>query len=153
MSLNVWGTILTTRQETLSAVEDLALARRFDGTTWINQGRGAASASIAEPHSARDWSPDKEVGTWIKKLEDVPNAVASVFEADRITEREMLALGIEGLRLLGVERTSILCLLWEEIGRLERADAGRTAPAAPPFLKHSPYCFRKILNYLWSVWK
>ena len=46
ISLNVWGTILTTRREMLCAVEDSALARQFDGATWTDQGRGAASVLV-----------------------------------------------------------------------------------------------------------
>ena len=80
----------------------------------------------------------------------MPDAVASIFEADGITGREMLALGIEGLRSIGVERTGTACLLREEISRLERADAGWTAAAAPMLLKHSSYYFGKIVDYLRS---
>ncbi|KAL7535769.1 LOW QUALITY PROTEIN: hypothetical protein ACHAXR_006719 [Thalassiosira sp. AJA248-18] len=50
---------------------------------------------------------------------------------------------MEGLKTLGVQRTGTLCLLLDEIKKLQRASLN-----CVPFFEHSPYCFGKIIDHL-----
>ena len=64
-------------------------------------------------------------------------------EENEITGRELLAMSMEGLKMVGIERAGTLCLLLEEIKVLKQASQDVTT-----LIEHSPYCFGKILDYL-----
>jgi hypothetical protein len=69
--------------------------------------------------------------------------VGIVLYENEINGRELLAMNIDGLERLGVTRAGTFCLLLKEIGKLER-----TSLDSVTLIKHSPYCFGKILDYL-----
>ena len=62
---------------------------------------------------------------------------------NEIAGKELLALSMEGLKMMGIERAGTLCLLLNEIGELKRASQDIVT-----LIEHSPYCFDKILNHL-----
>ncbi len=62
---------------------------------------------------------------------------------NEITGRELLALNIDGLKMMGIRRAGTLCLLLKEIENLEKACRDFAS-----MIEHSPYCFGKILDHL-----
>lgn len=56
---------------------------------------------------------------------------------------ELLALKKDGLIMLGITRPGTVCVLLDEIKKLEKACHGFVT-----LIEHSPYCFGKILDYL-----
>ena len=133
VTLNISGTSMATKRSTLRVFEESALARQFDDSTW--QERSDDTDWV-------NWTPDM-VHVWVKNVDGIPNEVADKFKENEITGRELLTLGIEGLKMLGIERTGTICLLLAEINKLEKANQ-----ITAPFFEHSPYCFGKILDYL-----
>mmetsp|Transcript_13973 Transcript_13973/g.30342 ORF Transcript_13973/g.30342 Transcript_13973/m.30342 type:complete len:591 (-) Transcript_13973:252-2024(-) len=129
VTLNVGGTIMVTERSTLCTAEDSVLAQQFDDSKWTEQG--CNNLCVAE------WTPD-DVSAWIEKIEGVPSDVSKIFEENEITGRELLALGIAGLKLLGIRRSGTVCLLLQEMEKLQNV----------ALIEHSPYCFGKILDYL-----
>jgi len=132
ITLNVSGTLMTTKRSTLRVFEESVLACQFDDTTWTDQN-GC---------KVKEWTPT-EIYKWVGKIEGIPDTVAVLFKENDITGRELLALSIEGLKMIGIERAGTLCLLLEEIKKL-RQDNLDTAP----FFEQSPYCFGKLIDYL-----
>mmetsp|Transcript_2675 Transcript_2675/g.4134 ORF Transcript_2675/g.4134 Transcript_2675/m.4134 type:complete len:599 (+) Transcript_2675:98-1894(+) len=132
--LNVSGTMMVTKRSTLQAAEDSALAQQFDDSKWTEQGRNAPRI--------KEWAPD-DVFCWTKSIDDISDDVANVFVENEITGNELLALNMEGLKMIGIERAGTLCLLLEEIKMLKQASSD-----AVTLVEHSPYCFGKILDYL-----
>ena len=62
---------------------------------------------------------------------------------NEITGRELLALNVDGLKMMGIERAGTLCLIVDEIKMLEQVSQDNVT-----LIEHSPYCFGKILDYL-----
>jgi hypothetical protein len=133
IALNVSGTPMVTRRSTLRAIEDSVLAQQFDDSKWNEQGYSSVRV--------KKWSSD-EVCAWAKNIEGIQEDVGSVFKRNNITGCELLALNMDGLRMLGIERAGTLCLLKKEIETLEKASQAVT------LIDHCPYCFGKILDYL-----
>ena len=133
IALNVSGTPLVTRRSTLRAIEDSVLAQQFDDSKWNEQGYSSVRV--------KKWLPD-EVCAWAKNIEGIQEDVGSVFKRNNITGCELLALNMDGLRMLGIERAGTLCLLKKEIETLEKTSQVVT------LIDHCPYCFGKILDYL-----
>mmetsp|Transcript_10165 Transcript_10165/g.18255 ORF Transcript_10165/g.18255 Transcript_10165/m.18255 type:complete len:607 (+) Transcript_10165:201-2021(+) len=130
IALNVSGTIMITTRSTLQAIEDSVLAQQFDDSKWTDQG-GCSSRSVKE------WSPG-DVRAWAESIGGIPENVVNSFEENEITGRELLALGIGGLKSIGVKRAGTVYLLVDEIKKLKKLT----------LIEHSPYCFGKILDYL-----
>lgn len=128
--LNVSGTAMATKRSTLRVFEESVLARQFDDSTWTDQN---------DP-KVKEWTPD-EVFKWAETIEGIPDNVASLFKDNDITGRELLTLGMDGLKMLGIERTGTVCLLLHEIKQLEKNSRGIS------LFEHSPYCFGKIIDY------
>jgi len=91
-----------------------------------------------------EWTPS-DVSSWIESIAAIPGDVGSVFIESGITGRELLALNMEGLKMIGVNRPGTLCLLAEEIQLLKQASLD-----VATLIEHSPYCFDKIIEYLRS---
>ena len=132
VTLNVSGTIMVTKRATLCIAEDSVLAQQFDDTKWTEQGY----------IHVNEWTPD-DVYVWARKIDDVSDEVAIMFVENDITGNQLLALNMEGLKLIGIERPGIQCLLLKEIGKLETASQDVST-----FVEHGPYCFGKILDHL-----
>jgi len=130
--LNVSGTIMATNRSTLQIAEDSVLAQQFDDSKW-KQGNTSC---------VKDWTPD-DVRSWAYSIDNIPDEVANVFVENEIKGNELLALGIEGLKVIGIHRTGTVYLLSKEIEKLERDSLD-----AVTLIEHSPYCFGKILDYL-----
>ncbi|KAL7546934.1 hypothetical protein ACHAWF_010264 [Thalassiosira exigua] len=134
MSLNVSGTMMVTKRSTLCSVEDSALAQQFDDTKWTQQGSGTADVS--------EWTP-VDVVSWAEKIKGIQEDVVGILKKNGINGCELMALGVEGLKEIGVERTATAYLLMEEIKSLKQASSDIVT-----LVEHSPYCFGKILDYL-----
>ena len=85
----------------------------------------------------KEWTPE-EVSSWAKSIDGIPEEVSVTLYENEITGKELLALSIEGLKMIGIERAGTLCLLLKEIEKLDKG----------LLIEHSPYCFGKILNHL-----
>ncbi|KAL7550579.1 hypothetical protein ACHAWF_013797 [Thalassiosira exigua] len=134
VTLNVSGSIMTTKRSTLQTIEDSVLAQQFNAAKWTQQGRNAQMVD--------KWKPE-DVSAWARNIDNVSDDVAEIFIKNNIAGNELLALKKDGLLTLGITRTGTVCLLLEEIKKLERSNKGAAA-----FIEHSPYCFGKILDYL-----
>jgi hypothetical protein len=132
--LNVSGTVMTARRCTLCTVEDSVLAQQFNDSKWTEQGCNSPRV--------KEWMPD-EVSTWAKSIDGLPDEVSVTLYENEITGEELLALSIEGLKMMGIERAGTLCLLLKEIEKLDKASQDIVT-----LIEHSPYCFGKILNHL-----
>ena len=78
-----------------------------------------------------------------KKIDGISDEVAIIFVENDIIGNELLALNMEGLKMIGIERAGTLCLLLEEIKKLKQASQDVST-----LIEHSPYCFGKILDHL-----
>ena len=134
VTLNVSGTTMVTKRATLCSVEESSLAQQFDDTKWTEQG--------SSTNRVKEWTPN-EVCDWAKKIDDISDEVAHIFVENEITGNELLALTIDGLKMIGIERAGTVCLLLKEIKSLEKASQD-----VATLIEHSPYCFGKILDYL-----
>ena len=90
----------------------------------------------------KEWTPG-DVYAWAKQIDDISDEVAIMFEENDITGNQLLALNMEGLKMIGIERAGILCLLLEEIKKLKQASQDVST-----LIEHGPYCFGKILDHL-----
>jgi hypothetical protein len=134
VALNVSGNIMATTRSALCTIEDSVLAQQFDDTKWTEQGNSGTRA--------KEWSPD-EVKTWAKSIDGLPDDVSITLHENKITGLELLALGLDGLKMIGIERAGTVCLLLKEIEKLEKESR-----IIVTLIEHSSYCFGKILNYL-----
>jgi hypothetical protein len=134
VALNVSGTMMITTRSTLSAAEDSVLAQQFDSSKWTEQGCSAAGV--------KEWTPD-QVNTWAKSIEGLPEDVSIMLYENEITGRELLAMNIDALKMMGFVRVGTVALLLKEIETLEKANEHIAT-----FIAHSPYCFGKLLDYL-----
>ena len=132
MTLNVCGTLMSTRLQTLLLSKDFALASKF--SSLVNESSNSKAI--------KEWSP-KDVVAWLSKLEGIPESVVKDFEDNQVTGRELVALGVEGLKDFGVARKGTIYLLLNEIKKLETATNDSTI-----LIEHSPYCFEKVLDHL-----
>jgi hypothetical protein len=132
--LNVSGTVMTTKRCTLCTVEDSVLAQQFNDSKWTEQGCNSPRV--------KEWTPD-EVSTWAKSIDGLPDKVSVLLYENEITGKELLALSIEGLKMIGIERAGTLCLLLKEIEKLDKASQDIVT-----LIEHSPYCIDKMLNHL-----
>ena len=134
ITLNVSGTIMATRRDTLLIAEDSMLAQQFDDTKWTEQGSAP---------KVKEWTPD-DVSKWVQNIEDVPDDVAQLFVKNEIKGSELLVLNRDGLKDIGVQRAGTICLLQDAIGKLKK----ETSKEVVTLIEHSPYCFGKILDHL-----
>ena len=99
----------------------------------------ASSATL----SIGEWKHEAVVA-WLNKVEGVPDEVVKEFEENQVTGRELLTLGVDGLKDFGVTRKGTIYLLLDEIKKLEKASSNSSAT----LIEHSPYIFGKILDHL-----
>lgn len=135
--LNVSGTIMVTKRSTLSFFAESVLARQFDDAIWTNQGNATTHCV-----KVKEWTSD-DVSNWADNIEGIQDDVGSILKENGINARELLALNMEGLKMIGIERAGTLCLLLEEIKMLKQASSDNMT-----LIEHSPYCFGKIVDYL-----
>lgn len=133
MTLNVSGTNMMTKRSTLQAIKDSVLAQQFDETKWTEQG-----CSLR----AETWTPE-DVQEWASNIDGIQENAAIIFTDNKINGSELLAMNMEGLKMMGIERPGTICLLMREIEKLEK-----TSQCAATLIEHSPYCFGKIIDYL-----
>jgi hypothetical protein len=124
--LNVSGTGMTTKRCTLCTVDDSVLAQQFNDSKWTEQGCNSPRV--------KEWTPD-EVSTWAKSINSLPDEMSVILYENEITGDELLALSIEGLKMIGIERAGTLCLLLKEIEKLDKA-----SQEILTLIEHSPYC-------------
>ena len=111
------------------------LAQQFDDSKWTEQGYNNAPR-------VKQWIPD-DVTSWVCKIDGISDEVADFFAKNEITGLELLALNMEGLKMIGIERAGTLCLLLDEIKKLKQ-----TSQDVSTLIEHGPYCFGKILDHL-----
>ena len=133
IKLNVSGSIMTTNRSTLQAYKDSVLARQFD-EVWTDRGCKNENIRVEE------WETS-DVQNWINSINGVSEESAQALED--ITGRELLVLGRDGLEMLGVNRPGTVCLLLDEINKLQKS-----SEEIVTLIEHSPYCFGKILDFL-----
>jgi len=134
VALNVSGTMMITKRSTLCIAEDSVLAQQFDDSKWTEQGCSALRV--------KEWTPNN-VSDWAENIEGIQEGVGNILKENAINGRELLALNMEGLKMIGIERAGTLCLLLEEIKMLRKASQDVVS-----LIEHSPYCFGKILDHL-----
>ncbi|KAL7430584.1 hypothetical protein ACHAXH_003781 [Discostella pseudostelligera] len=134
IALNVSGTLMVTRRSTLCTIEDSVLSAQFDDSKWTEHGYSGSRV--------KNWSRD-EVSDSAKNIEGIQEDVGSIFKQNNIIGCELLALNMDGLKMMGIERAGTLCLLKKEIDVLEKASRDIVS-----LIDHCPYCFGKILDYL-----
>ncbi len=134
ITLNVSGTMMTTSRATLLSCEDSVLAQQFDDSKWTEQESSSTRVKY--------WTPD-DVTNWVKGVRDVPDDIATLFWENEIKGSKLLALGKDGLKMIGVKRVGTICLFLKEIKLLEEASQDNAT-----LIEYSPYCFGKILDYL-----
>lgn len=134
VALNVSGTVVATTRSTLCTIEDSVLAKQFDDTKWTEQGSNGTRT--------KEWSPD-EVKTWAKSIDGLPDDVSIILHENKITGVELLALGLGGLKMIGIGRAETVCILLKEIEKLKKESR-----IIVTLIEHSSYCFGKILNCL-----
>jgi hypothetical protein len=134
ITLNVRGTTMTTKRSTLLTFEDSVLAQQFDDSKWTEHG-------YTKLHVKR-WTVD-EVCTWADNIEGIQEEVGSILRKNGITGCELLALNLDGLKIMGIKRAGTLCLISKEIEALVKATQDVVT-----LIDHCPYCFGKILDFL-----
>jgi hypothetical protein len=132
--LNVSGAIMVTTRSTLQTAEDSVLAQQFDDSKWTEQG--------CDTPRVKEWTPD-QVATWARDIDGLRENIAGIFYENEISGRELLAVGRDELKMMGIKRAGTLGLLLKEIEKLEKSSRDFVT-----LIEHSPYCFGKILNYL-----
>ena len=88
------------------------LAQQFDDSKWTEQGYNNTPR-------VKQWIPD-DVTSWVCKIDGISDEVADFFAKNEITGLELLALNMEGLKMIGIERAGTLCLLLDEIKKLKQ---------------------------------
>ena len=131
--LNVSSTLMLTRRSTLCIAKDSVLAQQFDDSKWTQQNTSCR---------VKEWTSN-EVSDWASKIKGIQEDVGSILKENNITGCEVLALTLEGLKMIGIERAGTLCLLLEEIKTLKQASQDLAT-----LIEHGPYCFGKMLDYL-----
>jgi hypothetical protein len=134
ITLNVSGTMMVTTRSTLCTIKDSVLAQQFNDSKWTEQGYNGPPVSA--------WTP-LQVSTWAKNVEGLPEEVSDLLYENEITGRELLAMNIDSLKVMGMKRIGTVALLLHEISSLKR-----TSRDFVTLIEHSPYCFGKILDYL-----
>ncbi|KAL7531835.1 hypothetical protein ACHAWF_003926, partial [Thalassiosira exigua] len=119
---------------TLQVVDDSVLARQFDDTKWTQQGR--ANLRVGE------WTSD-DVTAWDRGIQGLQEDVGTMLKDQGVNGKELLALDIDGLLMLGIKQAGTLCLILKEITKLKKAST-----EFGTLIEHSPYCFGKILDHL-----
>lgn len=132
--LNISGTKMDLKRDTLLAVEESMLAQQFNDTKWTEQG--------CDNVRVKEWTPD-EVFNWTKSLEGMQEDVSNLFIENNINGSELLALNEFGLEKIGVQRVGTICLLLKEIQQLEKGSQDVVT-----FIEHNPYCFGKLIDFL-----
>jgi len=135
ITLNVSGEMMASKRSTLQIADESVLAQQFDDSRWTEQGHSNNAR-------AKEWASE-EVGDWAQNVSGLPENIGTILEENEITGRELLAMSMEGLKMVGIERAGTLCLLLKEIKSLEKASQD-----VMTLIEHSPYCFGKILDYL-----
>mmetsp|Transcript_21002 Transcript_21002/g.41908 ORF Transcript_21002/g.41908 Transcript_21002/m.41908 type:complete len:592 (+) Transcript_21002:58-1833(+) len=133
--LNVSGTSMALKRDTLMVMKESMLAQQFDDTKWTEQG--------CDNVRVKEWTPD-EVSNWTKSVKGMQEDVSNLFIENSINGTELLALDRDGLKDIGVKRVGTICLLLEEIGAMKE----KVNKEAVTLIEHSPYCFGKILDFL-----
>jgi len=129
VSLNVSGTIVTTKRSTLGLYKDSALAKQFDDPLWTQKDKTTP---------AKQWSCE-EVAKWVTAIEGMPDNVGATFVRNDVNGAALLAMRQENFKGIGVTKAGPLALLLKEIASL------RTKAV---FVNHNSYCFGKILDTL-----
>jgi hypothetical protein len=129
--LNVSGDIMVTMRSTLQTAEDSVLAHQFDDSKWTEQG--------CNTQRVKEWTPD-QVNTWARNIEGLRENFSVMFYNNEIFGQELLALGRDEMKMMGIKRAGTLGLLLKEIEKLEKSSQDVVT-----LIEQSPYCFGKIL--------
>lgn len=133
IALNISGTVMTTKRCVLVSAENSVLATQFDDDRWTEQSNATR---------VKEWTPD-DVANWASNIEGIKEDVGSKLKENDISGPELLALTMEGLKMMGIEKIGTMCLIQKEIKELEKVDDDSLT-----LIEHSPYCFGKILDFL-----
>lgn len=134
ITLNICGTIMSTNRSTLNVFEESVLERKCDES--MQRDLGNVNSCVEK------WTR-ADVSAWAEKTDGIPDDVGPILEENEITGQELLVLGVDGLKALGIERTGTVYLLLDEINKVKRSSGDIAAS-----VQHSPYSFGKMLDYL-----
>lgn len=98
ITLNVSGTIMTTKRSTLLFFKESVLAQQLDDSKWKEHGYKSTLV--------KKWPAD-EVCNWANNIDGIQENVGSIFKENGITGCELLSLNIEGLKMLGIKRVGL----------------------------------------------
>ncbi|KAL7552051.1 hypothetical protein ACHAWF_015682 [Thalassiosira exigua] len=129
VTLNVNGTMMTTKRSTLQSIEDSVLAQQFDDAKWTEQG--------CTNLRVKEWTADA-VSAWADRIQGIQKDVGASLKNHGVNGCELLALDKDSLSTIGITRAATISLLLKEIKDLEKGT----------LIEHSPYCFGKILDHL-----
>ena len=75
VTLNVSGTVMATKRDTLLVISETMLAQQFDDTKWTEQG--CRNMRVLE------WTSE-EVANWAKKISNIQEDVSNLFQENDI---------------------------------------------------------------------
>jgi len=134
INFDVRGTLMTAKRSTLRVFKGSQLDRLFDDAVWLQQHTNTLSI--------KEWSHE-QVADWAKRHDGISDEVADLFDKNQVNGLELLALGREDLKEMGISRLGMLALVIKAIKDLQTKNQNR-----PIFIDHDPYCFGKILDQL-----
>jgi len=134
VNFDVRGAMMTVKRSTLRAFKDSQLGRQFDDAMWPGQH--------GDTPSIEKWS-HVQVIDWLKHQAEIPGEVTKLFEETKVNGLELLALGCDDLKELGVHKPGTLALIIRAIKNLKLKSQN-----CPIFIDHDPYCFGEILDQL-----
>ena len=88
------------------------MAQQFDNSKWTEQG--------CNTQRVKERMPD-QVTTWVRDIEGLRENVSVMFYGNEISGQELLALGRDEMKMMGIKRAGTLCMLLKEIKKLEKS--------------------------------
>ena len=107
VTLDVCGTIMMARLQTLHLCKESVLASKFSSQA-DDEEKASGQRSINE------WNYE-DVVAWLNTIDGVPGEVVKEFEDNQMTGRELLTHGVEGMQDFGVTQKGTIYLLLDEI--------------------------------------
>ena len=145
--LNVSGQSMAVKHSTLGQYPDSVLFKQFADPNWNGESpktkkrKRKSKGTKSKTLSTREWSK-KQVVAWSKTIDGLSGDVSCYF--DDITGTELLVLGREDLKDLGIQRPGTVALVVDAIQKLRDEDDENSAT----FIEHSDYCFGKIIDHM-----
>lgn len=131
--LNVSGRSMAVKSSTLAKYPDSVLYKQFEDVNW--------NGKRTRETSPQEWGKP-EVAAWSKKIPGLSEEVDHHFQD--VTGSELLVLGREDIKDLGIKRPGTIALIVDAINNLRKEEEENSAT----FIEHSDYCFGKIIDHM-----